>query len=508
MKWKQAKWPEPLITEYRSRNLEIPIPFAQEFSEDCHSCLDIPSHLLRKDLNIPTVSEVEVIRHFIRLSQMGYGVDVGPVPLGSCTMKYNPKICDVIAMDDRIMYLHPLQDEETIQGVLELLYIAEKWFTEITGMDRCSFQPPAGAAGEFVGTLMIKKYHELRGEKQRDEILIPDSAHGTNPASAAMAGFKVVNIPTAPDGCIDLEALRAAISERTAGLMLTNPNTLGVFERNILEIADMIHNAGGILYYDGANINAILGIARPGDMGFDIVHLNLHKTFASPHGGGGPGGGVICAKGSLVDLLPRPLLEFNGKRYYWNYECDKCIGKIKSYYGNIVSVLRALAYILSLGSEGLREVAEVSIINTNYFLKLIKEKGHYELIYGSERYRMHECVISARKIAKETGITAEDISKALMDKGLHPPIIYFPLIVEEALMVELTETETIENIEYYANVLNQIAELAYKNPQEIKKSPQQTSVKRLDLVKANHPRTAIPSTKYLKIHQHSISKES
>jgi len=499
LRWRQAKWPEPLITEYKSKDLEILIPFTHEFSEEYCSCSDyLPSHLLRDNLNIPTLSEIEIIRHFIRLSQMSYGIDTGPTPLGSCTMKYNPKICDVVAMDDRIVYLHPLQDEETVQGILELLYIAEKVFTEITGMDRCSFQPPAGAAGEFVGTLMIKKYHELKGEKQRDEILVPDSAHGTNPASAAMAGFKVVNIPTAPNGCIDLEALRAAISERTAGLMLTNPNTLGIFEKDILKIADMIHNAGGLLYYDGANLNAILGIARPGDMGFDIIHLNLHKTFASPHGGGGPGGGVICAKGTLVDLLPRPLLEFDGKKYYWDYRCDKCIGRIKSYYGNIISVLRALAYILSLGPQGLREVAEISIINTNYFLKLIKEKGYYELIHGPERYRMHECVISARKIAKETGVTAEDISKALMDRGLHPPIMYFPLIVEEALMVELTETETIENIEYYAETLNQIAELAYRNPEEIKKAPQHTSVKRLDLVKANHPKSAIPSTKYMK----------
>ncbi len=499
--WRQAKWDEKLILDYRSKNLEVQIPFSWQFEEEVRSCQEyLPKDMIRGELNIPTISEIEVVRHFIRLSQMSYGIDQGPIPLGSCTMKYNPKICDEIAYDERIVYLHPLQDEETIQGLLELLYLAERWFTEITGMDRCCFQPPAGAAGEFAGVLMIKKYHEIRGEAHRDEMLVPDNAHGTNPASAAMAGFKVVTIPTRSDGCLDIEALQAAISDRTAGLMLTNPNTLGLFEKDILEISRIVHDAGGLLYYDGANINAILGIARPGDMGFDIVHLNLHKTFASPHGGGGPGGGVVCAKGELVDLLPRPLIEFDGKRYYWNYECRNCIGKIKSYYGNIVSVLRALAYILALGPKGLREVAEVSIINTNYFLKLIKDRGLYELIYGPDRYRMHECVISARKIARDTGITAEDISKALMDYGLHPPIMYFPLIVEEALMIELTETETLENIELYARILNEVAERAYKDPSSVKKHPLNTSVKRLDAVKANHPKTAIPSTKYLRRH--------
>ena len=489
--WRQARWDEDLVLEYGKRSSEGPlIPYEDQF-QDVE--IKIPESLLRRDRpSIPSLSEIEVIRHYTRLSQMSYGVDLGPVPLGSCTMKYNPKVLDLVAMDPRIVDLHPLQDTDTVQGLLEIIYVTEKWLAEITGMDRCSFQPPAGSAGEFAGALMIRKYHLDRGD-ERDEMLVPDSAHGSNSASAAMAGFKIVRIPTGPDGEVSIEALTASVGPRTAGIMLTNPNTLGIFESRILEISDIIHRAGGLLYYDGANLNGIMGIARPGDMGFDIVHLNLHKTFATPHGGGGPGGGVVCARGELVNYLPRPLVEKEGDKYYWDHSCERCIGVIRAFYGNIVPVIRTFVYIAMLGPQGLREVSEVSVLNTNYFIKKILEKPYYELPYLAEKPRKHEVVISASKIAKETGVTAEDIAKALLDEGLHAPTIYFPLIVDEALMVEFTETEPKEVIDIYAETLNKIAEKAYKNPEDVKKMPSATSVSRLDMVRANHPRTLAPS---------------
>lgn len=375
-RWRQAKWPEPLIYELGGEGRRGAIlPYESEL-EELEALIGgssrlLPENMVRRELLLPELSEVEVVRHYTRLSQMAYGVDLGPVPLGSCTMKYNPKISEEISRDPRVRLLHPLQDEETVQGILEILYHLEKWLAEITGMERCSLVPPAGAAGELAGALMIRKYHIDRGE-QRDEMLVPDSAHGTNPASAAMAGFRVVRIPTGPHGTVDIEALRAALSPRTAGLMLTNPNTLGIFEDKILEIADIVHEAGGLLYYDGANLNAIMGLVRPGDMGFDIVHLNLHKTFAAPHGGGGPGAGPVCAKGELVDYLPRPLIEYDGRKYYWDYRCEKCIGRIRAYYGNIIPLLKAYIYIAMMSGEGLREAAIQSVINTNYFIALMR----------------------------------------------------------------------------------------------------------------------------------------
>lgn len=492
--WRQAIWREDLVQEKKRYGNGPLVPYEDEFRD---VAIEISDRIKRSsDTGLPDLPEIEVIRHFVRLSQMSYGVDTGPVPLGSCTMKYNPKISDLLTMDPRITELHPLQDIETVQGILRIIYITERWLAEITGMDKCTFQPPAGSAGELAGALMIKKYHLDRGEA-RDEMLIPDSAHGTNPASAAMAGFKVIRLPTSSKGTVDLEALKSVLSKKTAGIMLTNPNTLGIFEEDILEISEMIHGVGGLLYYDGANLNGVLGIARPGDMGFDIVHLNLHKTFSSPHGGGGPGGGVVCAKGELVDYLPRPLIEFDGEKFYWNYKCDKCIGAVSAFYGNITPVVRTFIYIAALSGEGLREVAEVSIINTNYFIKRVLEKPYYELPYDPERPRKHELVLSAKKILRETGVSAEDISKALLDRGLHAPTMYFPLIVDEALMIEFTEAEPREVIDKYAEALIEIAEKAYRDPGEIKKSPQNTSIKRLDYVKANHPKTVSPTKKIL-----------
>ncbi len=499
--WRQARWPEPLIHEAGSRDTGYRPPYYWE-DEELRRELGDPREALgslaRRDApSLPGLPEPLLARHYTRLSEMSYGVDSGPVPLGSCTMKYNPKVSELLPAALGLEYLHPYQDEETVQGLLRILYRLERWLAELTGMDRCSLQTPAGAAGELAGALMIRKYHVDRGEPGRVEMLVPDSAHGTNPASAAMAGFRVVRIPTGPDGTVDMEALRAAAGPRTAGLMLTNPNTLGVFEHNILEVARIVHDAGGLLYYDGANLNAIMGIVRPGDMGFDIVHLNLHKTFAAPHGGGGPGAGVVCARGELVDYLPRPLLDCGGDACRWDYSCEKCIGRVRAYYGNIVPLLKAYIYILVMGGEGLREAAIQSVVNTNYFIHLMKGVRGYELPYSPEKPRKHEVVYSALPLRRETGVTAEDVAKALLDEGLHAPTIYFPLIVDEALMVEFTESESRRSIEEYAEALRRIAEKAYENPGELKRAPRNTSVARLDQVYANHPKTMAPTYRWL-----------
>ncbi|NOZ89453.1 MAG: glycine dehydrogenase subunit 2 [Crenarchaeota archaeon] len=496
--WRQARWSEPLLHEIGSpEKTGVLLPYSSE-DEELAGIVGEPEEALgpaaREEAPLlPGLSEVEAARHFIRLTQMSYGVDVGPVPLGSCTMKFNPKIAEELTRDTRLLMLHPYQDEEAVQGLLELLYKLERWLAELTGMDRCSLQPPAGAAGELAGALMIRKYHLDRGEQQRDEMLVPDSAHGTNPASAAMAGFVVVRIPTSEKGTVDLEALKSVVGERTAGIMLTNPNTLGVFEEDILEIADIVHSAGGLLYYDGANLNGIMGIVRPGDMGFDIVHLNVHKTFAAPHGGGGPGAGVVCAKGALVDYLPRPLIAESGGRYYWDYRCEKCIGRIRAFYGNIVPLVKAFLYIASLGGEGLREAAIQSVVNTNYFIALMRGTEGYELPYDPTRPRKHELVLSARPLARRYGVTAGDVAKALLDRGLHAPTMYFPLIVEEALMIEFTESEPPRGIEEYAEALREIAEEAKRQPDRVRGAPRNTSVARVDDVYANHPRSVTPS---------------
>ncbi len=500
--WRQAKWVERLILEYPSASRSgVKIPYEEEFLEyeelvNEAICAKMPC---RENLSIPNISELEVVRHYVRLSHMSYGVDVGTTPLGSCTMKYNPKVCNEALKALNVENLHPEDLDEYVQPLLEILYTLERWLAEITGMDRCSFQVPAGAAGELAGVLMIKKYFEDKGE-ERDEILVPDSAHGTNPASAAMAGFKVVKIPTNDRGTVDIEALRNSISERTAGMMLTNPNTLGLFESDILEISRELHAVGAVLYYDGANLNGIMGIARPGDMGFDIVHLNLHKTFSAPHGGGGPGGAVVCAKGEFVDYLPRPLLNYDGKKYYWDYKCDRCIGMIRSYYGNIQALIRTFVYIAMLGAKGIKEVAEIAVLNTNYLIRRLNDLGvlqYIELTHDKSKPRKHEVVLSASKLKKVAGVSADDIAKCLEEQGLHPPITYFPLIVEEALMIELTETEPKEAIDSYAQALARCVDIALKHPEEIKGMPKNTAVTKLDLVRANHPRYLVLSTKYV-----------
>jgi glycine dehydrogenase subunit 2 len=506
MKWRQAKWNEPLLFEL-SKHRKQGIIVDNEFNNEAAEAVKrIRPYLIRgDDPKIPDVSEVEVIRHFTRLSQMAYGVDQGPVPLGSCTMKYNPKICEELSQDERITFIHPYQDEDTVQGILEIIYLMQRWLAEITGMDICCLQTPAGAAGEFAGALMIKKYHLDRGDDQRVEMLIPDSAHGSNPASAAMAGFKVVRIPTAEDGDTDIEALKSVLSNRTAGIMLTNPSTLGLFESKILEIADLVHSAGGLLYYDGANLNGILGLVRPGDMGFDLVHLNLHKTFAAPHGGGGPGAGAICAKGELKEYVPVPIVDYDGRKYFLKYNLAKSIGRISWFYGNIVPIVKSFTYLASLGPM-LKEVAEIAVLNTNYFMKKVSKLRGISLIFGENRWRKHEVVLSFDKLHKETGVSAEDVAKALLDRGFHAPTIYFPLIVPEAHMVEFTESETKENIDAVIEAYREIINLSYEKPEEVREAPLNTSIKRLDLLLGNHPATVTPTYRFMDRIKKSKSK--
>jgi len=420
---------------------------------------------------------------------MGFGVDFGTYPLGSCTMKYNPKVCERVASSLKLKMLHPLQPQENCQGILQILYELSKYLAEVTGTCRVSLVPAAGAHGEFVGALMIRAAIKDRGELEtRREMIIPDSAHGTNPASAAMAGFKVVKVPSDRNGLVDVEALKNVVGKATAGIMLTVPNTLGLFERNILEIVKLVKEAGGYAYYDGANLNALLGRVRPGDMGFDIVHLNLHKTFATPHGGGGPGAGPVCASKEVEEYLPVPLVEFDGERYFLEYGRPKSVGLVRGFYGNVSVLLRAYAYIRLLGSKGLREASERAVLNSNYLLSLL-DKRFYETPYGADVPKKHEFVVSVGKVLREKGVTARDIAKALIDYGVHAPTIYFPLIVQEALMIEPTETEGFEEIEEYARILNEVAQRAYENPEWVKGCPYNTSVGRVDEAKASHPRT-------------------
>jgi len=454
---------------------------------------ELPKAIKRNQLpKLPELSEVEVVRHFTRLSQMNYGVDSGFYPLGSCTMKYNPKINDVLAGISGISELHPDQSEDTVQGTLRIMYALSHWLAEITGTYEVCLQPSAGAHGELLGALIMRACHKFNGNAEdRTELIVPDSAHGTNPASGTMAGFKIVVVPSNQNGTVDLKALKAAVSSNTAGLMLTNPNTLGIFEEDIAETAEIIHRAGGLLYYDGANLNAIMGRTRPGDMGFDIVHINIHKTFATPHGGGGPGAGPIGVTKELAKFLPVPQIALDKKRsrYYLDYDRPHSIGKIRGFYGNIAVLLRAYAYILSIGSEGLAEAAEISVLNANYLVKKLSEVRGFELPYAKGRPRKHECVFSVKQMYKETGVRAADVAKRLLDYGLHSPTTYFPLIVDEALMIEPTESMEKEELDRFVEALKKISEEAYSNPDLVKNAPHNAAVTRLDEVKASHPKT-------------------
>lgn len=442
-----------------------------QFSESC---------LRSQRPALPELSENDVSRHYSELETRTHGVNNGFYPLGSCTMKYNPRINEVTAGLPGFAEIHPLQPQDTVQGCLEVLHLAEKYLCKITGMDAMTFQPAAGAHGELTGIMLFKRYHEANGNTGRTKIIVPDSAHGTNPATAVMAGMKVVNITSGADGCVDLEQLRAVVGEDTAGLMLTNPNTLGIFEKDILEITKIVHEAGGLVYYDGANLNAIMGVIRPGDMGFDCVHLNLHKTFSTPHGGGGPGSGAVGCKAFLAPYLPKPHIEESDGKFHENFDYPDSIGKVKGFNGNFLVVLRALTYIVTLGRGGIAESAKQAVLNANYFMK--KLSSCYTVV--NKGICMHEFVISMEQEAKASHVTANDIAKALLDEGIHPPTIYFPLIVPEALMVEPTETESKETLDEAAETFLSIYKTAMADPESIHRKPETTVIGRPDQVMA------------------------
>ena len=439
----------------------------------------IPKNLLRKkEPSLPSLSELDVVRHFTGLSQKNFCVDANFYPLGSCTMKYNPKALDSIAASTAFSQIHPYQEAEDIQGALRVLYETQTLLSEITGMDEFTLQPAAGAHGEFCGLLMASAYHRARKQK-KTQVLIPDSAHGTNPASAALCGYEVVQVLTNAKGHVDVSDLKKKLSDRTACLMMTNPNTLGLFEEEILEIARAVHGAGGLLYYDGANMNALVGICRPGDMGFDIVHINLHKTFAVPHGSGGPGSGPVGVKKELIPFLPRPRILKEGGRFIFEKTAPQSIGKLRSYYGNFGAIIRSYAYIRALGKPGLSAVSENAILNANYLKARLKKM--FDVPH--EGFCMHEFVMSARR-QKKKGVKALDIAKRLLDFGVYAPTIYFPLIVEEAMMIEPTETESKETLDAFVKILEDIEKEIEENPQKVLDAPHTTPVFRIDEVQA------------------------
>lgn len=501
MVFRQAVWDEPLLSELsRSgrKGYSLP-PIENKIKSELAALGDaLPPQMIRSDPPaLPEISEPEIVRHFVRLSQMNFAIDLGMYPLGSCTMKYNPKVSQRIARNPKMSELHPYQDESTIQGTLEILYELGQMLSEISGMDRFTLSPAAGAQGEYVGALIMRNYLRDAGLAEKDEMLVPDSAHGTNPASAAMAGFKVVKIPSSDEGIVTVEEVKKVLTKNTAGMMLTVPNTLGLFEKEIIEVTKIVHESHGLMYYDGANMNALLGRARPGDMGFDIVHINVHKTFATPHGGGGPGAGPVGVKSHLADYLPTPVVKKSGEAYALDYSVPKSVGRVKSFYGNSAVLLRAYCYILSLGREGLKAVSEQAVLSSNYLLSLI-DKEAYDSKHSPDTLRKHEFVISASPLKRRTGVSAGDVAKAILDSGVHSPTTYFPLIVPEALMIEPTETEPLENLEAYAEILNQIARIAASDKESVIESPRNTSIGRLDEYRASHPATMVLNWKKLR----------
>ena len=439
---------------------------------------------------LPEVSEPEIVRHYNNLSKQNFDLDTGFYPLGSCTMKHNPKVNERVAAYPGHARLHPLQEPELAQGALELMWRLQRALAEISGLPHVSLQPSAGSHGELAGLLLTRAYHEDRGDR-RTKVLTPDTAHGTNPATVRMAGYEVVKVGTAPDGGVDLDDLRARADEQVACLMLTNPNTLGLFDSNIEEIAEVVHGVGGTLYYDGANLNAVMGISRPGDMGFDIVHFNLHKSFSQPHGGGGPGAGPIAVSERIEPYLPRPQVverpsrNGEGPVYDLDHERPKSIGRLRGFQGNFGVFVRSYAYICSLGGDGLREASETAVLNANYLRALLAEEGIGEyLAVGFDRICMHEFVLSGRGAKRELGIKTTDIAKRLLDHRVHPPTVYFPLLVDEAMLIEPTETETKERLDDFARVVREVLEEARRDPEIARGAPYSTPVRRLDEVGA------------------------
>ncbi len=479
---------EPLIYELSVPGRAGTQPPALDVPES-----ELPRELLRQDLTLPEVSEIDVVRHFMRLSHLNYSIDEGIYPLGSCTMKYNPKVNEAAARIPGMAGVHPLQSEETAQGALYILYEVQEYLKSIGGYAGVTLQPAAGAHGELAGVLMMRKYHMDRGDTARDTILVPDSAHGTNPASTSMSGLRVIEIPSDSHGNVDLDALRQHCNERVVGLMLTNPNTLGLFEEHLEEVIDLIHGCGGLIYGDGANLNALVGVMRPGDAGFDVMHFNLHKTFSTPHGGGGPGSGPVGVSAKLVDYLPGPIVvvdesyehdhegedEHEHEPFFTFYYPPKSIGPVKAFWGHYGIILRAYTYMRMLGGEGLRRIAEHAVLNANY-LRVLVDK-----VYPVPHNRIckHEFVAEG-KLEGAPDIHALDIAKRLIDYGVHPPTNYFPLIVKEALMFEPTETESKGWIDRYAEILLTIAEEAVTQPELLHEAPHDTPVRRLDDLKA------------------------
>ncbi|MEP6758075.1 MAG: aminomethyl-transferring glycine dehydrogenase subunit GcvPB [Actinomycetota bacterium] len=450
------------------------------------AALDVPpapvasTHARTSPVGLPEVGELDLVRHYTRLSQENYGLDTGFYPLGSCSMKYNPKVAETAAGLPGFARLHPLQPAETVQGTLELLWRLEQALCEITGMARATLQPPAGACGEMTGLLMMRAFHQSTGAPRR-KVLIPDSAHGTNPASVQLAGYAAVGVPSDARGLVDVDALEALVDEDVAGLMLTNPNTLGLFERDIERIISAVHSVGGLVYYDGANLNAIMGRTRPGDMGFDIVHINTHKTFATPHGGGGPGAGPVGVVERLVPFLPVPRIERQGDRYRLVEDAPATIGRMHGFHGNVGVLVRAYVYVFLHGSDGLRAVSDRAVLNANYLATLVRDA--FPLAFGEGR-PMHEFVATASALERETGIRAMDVAKRLIDLGFHPSTVYFPLVVDEAMMIEPTETESKETLDAFAAALLRAAGEARAEPALLHDAPTTTPVGRLDEARA------------------------
>lgn len=452
---------------YSLSELDVPEVSVEEFLG--------ADYVRQEEPELPEVDELQIMRHYTALSRRNHGVDSGFYPLGSCTMKYNPKINEDVARFPGFAHIHPLQPEETVQGAMEMLYDLQTTLAQITGMDEVTLQPAAGAHGEWTGLMLIRAFHEKNGDFKRTKVIVPDSAHGTNPASATVAGLEAITVKSDENGLVDLEDLKSVVGDDTAALMLTNPNTLGLFEANILEMAKIVHDAGGKLYYDGANMNAIMGKARPGDMGFDVVHLNLHKTFTGPHGGGGPGSGPVGVKKDLIPFLPKPVLAKKEDQYVFDYDRPDSIGRVKPYYGNFGINVRAYTYIQTMGAEGLRLVSEYAVLNANYMMRRLEP--YFELPY--KQHCKHEFVISGSR-QKKLGVRTLDMAKRLLDFGYHPPTIYFPLNVEECMMIEPTETEAKETLDEFIDAMIQIAKEVEETPEVVLEAPHNTVIKRLD----------------------------